>query len=169
MNRNLFWNFILGAVIAFSFLWIGGTASSSVVPLDGYFSEQPIPCKVYLTIKNNVEEKQGVDTGKTIFQAKVQIIGEPLMPKEAGDKALRVKIVEVLEGTAPSESFIANYSAPSGHSGMPYNYEASKYYFIVGSGLGGKIFLKRIPGWTGKFSLKEWLWNLFSECETIGN
>ncbi len=171
MNQPTIKKMAFGLILVTGLAGPGEIVNSTIVRQGGYFFEKSIPCKEYLKIKHRVEQKSGVAVAKAIFQAKVQIVGAPIKPKELNEKALRLKVIEVLEGRVPSDQFIAHYSGPSGHPGLPYNHKEDKFYFVVGRGHGGNIRLMRIgsnfSNGQNDFSFIEWFWGLFSECENV--
>ncbi|MDR4496284.1 MAG: hypothetical protein R3B74_18080 [Nitrospirales bacterium] len=180
MKKNIMKNFVSGVVFfmgVLAFMNVTSTANGNQV-VKVYFSSHPITCKGFLIVKNRVEK---IDTYKSasLFLAKVQILGLPLSGKETAYKAVRVKVLERLEGTIPGDQLIVQYTGDSGTEGMSESLANDTRYFIMGAVIAeGKTFIgdvwkagdvKLLPVPLEEMEYSWWerpLW-WFSECENL--
>ncbi|MCA9463239.1 MAG: hypothetical protein KC563_00680 [Nitrospira sp.] len=142
-------------------------ASGTVVPHGPTFDTQPISCEEYL------KQKRKSKRPDSFFQAKVQIIGLPLSSKYPSMRMVMVEVAEVLEGQVPAKEFPVEYHVDFGDSGLPYEHEESKFYYIMGGvALNQEIILSRPmerfpkPG-TRKNVVLQWLTQWFSDCKSV--
>ncbi|MGD9851763.1 MAG: hypothetical protein AB7T38_10880 [Nitrospirales bacterium] len=138
-------------------VWSGIFLTDAVgepIRLPGFhFSEQPIPCRVYLE-KKRIHEESGEKGGSYVlgsfFQAEVQVVRNEsktiISPQGYPWEQMLtiVRVVEVLEGTVPEQEFPVYYSQ---HYIMP---PSEKHYFILGnlgrSEDGTNVSLVRVEG-----------------------
>ena len=199
MNKEIFkdssmkvsitaWLLSVGTIMVWSGIFLSD-AFSDPMRIPGFdFSEQPIPCRVYLEKKRFHEEsgkKGGSYVQGSFFQAEVQVVRNELKtviwPQGVPwEKMLTiVRVVEVLEGAVPDQEFPVYYSQ---NYIMP---PSEKHYFILGTlgrsqdGTNASLvrvegrFTKKENGWwptvRGWFlNLGNWMIRPFSGCENVG-
>ncbi|MDR4496278.1 MAG: hypothetical protein R3B74_18045 [Nitrospirales bacterium] len=155
-----------------------------------FFSEQPVPCKVYLE-KKSFHEESGKKSGSYVlgsfFQAEVQVVRTESKTtissygERHDEKLTVVKVLNVLEGMVPEEEFIVYYKKDPNWAIPP----SETHYFILGK-LGrhedginvslvrveGSFTKKNGDGWLATVEgwlsiLGNWLKRPFSACENV--
>ena len=146
MNKEIFkdssmkvsittWLLSVGTIMVWSGIFLSDAFSDPIRIFGVHFSEQPIPCRVYLEKKRFHEEsgkKGGSYVQGSFFQADVQVVRNDLKtviwPQGVPwEKMLTiVRVVEILEGAVPDQEFPVYYSQ---NYIMP---PSEKHYFILG-------------------------------------